>query len=48
MLEGAISARDMTSESAITKLMWALGQGMNVTEVQNFFDQSIVGEVTIN
>lgn len=48
LLEGAISARDMTSESAITKLMWALGQGMNVTEVQNFFDQNIVGEVTIN
>lgn len=47
LLEGAISARDMTSESAITKLMWALGQGMNVHEVTEFFNQDVVGEVTI-
>lgn len=47
LLEGAISARDMTSESAITKLMWALGQGMNVHEVSKFFNQDVVGEVTI-
>lgn len=48
LLEGAISARDMTSESAITKLMWALGQGMNVEEVKNFFEKNIVGEVTLD
>ncbi|GAA3629315.1 asparaginase [Lactobacillus hamsteri] len=47
LLEGAISARDMTSESAITKLMWALGQGMDVHEVAQFFDTDVVGEVTI-
>ena len=47
LLEGAISARDMTSEGAITKLMWALGQGMNVHEVTEFFNQDVVGEVTI-
>lgn len=37
LLEGAISARDMTSETAITKLMWALGQGMDVAGVKTFF-----------
>lgn len=47
LLEGAISARDMTTESAITKLMWALGQGMNLEEVKGFFEQDIVGEITI-
>lgn len=47
LLEGAISARDMTSESAITKLMWALGQKMNLEEIKNFFDTDIVGEVTL-
>ncbi len=48
LLEGAISARDMTSESAITKLMWALGQGMNIKEIKEFFDTDLVGEVTLN
>lgn len=47
LLEGAISARDMTSESAITKLMWALGQGMDVHEVAEFFDTDVANEVTI-
>lgn len=48
LLEGAISARDMTSESAITKLMWALGQGMNVEEVKRFFEKNVVGEVSLD
>lgn len=47
LLEGAISARDMTSESAITKLMWALGQGMNLNEVSKLFATNLVGEVTL-
>lgn len=48
LLEGAISARDMTSESAITKLMVGLGQGMDVDEITAFFNTDIAGEVTIN
>lgn len=48
LLEGAISAHDMTSESAITKLMWALGQKMNVHEVAKFFNTNVVGEVTLD
>ncbi|NRO37038.1 asparaginase [Lactobacillus helveticus] len=47
LLEGAISACDMTSESAITKLMWALGQDMNLHEVADFFNTDVAGEVTL-
>ena len=47
LLEGAISAHDMTSESAITKLMWALGQGMDHAQVKEFFATNVAGEVTL-
>jgi L-asparaginase len=47
LLEGAISAHDMTSESAITKLMWALGQGMDVDQVAALFKQNLAGEVSL-
>lgn len=47
LLEGAISAHDMTSESAITKLMWGLGQGWDVHQIAEFFNTDVVGEVTI-
>lgn len=47
LLEGAISARDMTSESAITKLMWGLGQGWDVHQIAQFFNTDVAGEVTI-
>lgn len=48
LLEGAISAHDMTSESAITKLMWGLGQGMDVKAIATFFAKDVVGEVTLD
>ncbi|OTA47062.1 L-asparaginase 1, partial [Limosilactobacillus reuteri] len=48
LLEGAISARDMTSESAITKLMWGLGQGMDVKEIADLFNTDVAGEVTLD
>ena len=47
LLKGAISAHDMTSESTITKLMWALGQKMDVHQVAKFFDRNVVGEVSL-
>ncbi|MQB59782.1 asparaginase [Lactobacillus reuteri] len=47
LLEGAISAHDMTSESAITKLMWGLGQGMDVDQIAKFFNTDVAGEVTL-
>lgn len=48
LVEGAISAHDMTSESAITKLMWGLGQGMDVAAITKFFETDVAGEVTLN
>lgn len=48
LLEGAISAHDMTSESAITKLIWGLGQGMDVHQIADFFATDIAGEVTLH
>lgn len=48
LVEGAISAHDMTSESAITKLMWGLGQGMNVKSIAKFFETDVAGEVTLD
>ena len=48
LVEGAISAHDMTSESAITKLMWGLGQGMDVKAIAKFFRTDVAGEVTLD
>lgn len=44
---GVIQGRDMTSEAAMTKLMWALGQGMNQKEIQALFSRNLAGEISI-
>ena len=43
---GVIQGRDMTTEAAMTKLMWALGQGMNPDEIAELFKISLAGEIT--
>ena len=45
---GVIQGRDMTTEAAMTKLMWALGQNMNPEQVKDLFEKSLSGEITEN
>ena len=43
---GVNQGRDMTTEAAMTKLMWAIGQGMNQKEIRKLFSIDLAGEVT--
>ena len=43
---GVIQGRDMTTEAAMTKLMWALGQGMIRSEIEELFRRSLAGEIS--
>ena len=44
---GVIQGGDMTSEAAMTKLMWALGQDMEPSEISRLFAENLAGEVTV-
>lgn len=44
---GAIPAGDMTTEAAVTKLMWALGKTDDISEVERVFRVNYAGEITI-
>jgi L-asparaginase len=44
---GVISGHDMTTEAAVTKLMWALGQASDMSEVRRIFDTDYAGEIDV-
>jgi len=43
---GVIQGRDMTSEAAMTKLMWAIGQNMEPEQISALFAKNLAGEIT--
>ena len=44
---GVIQARDMTSEAAMTKLMWGIGQGYDQGRISRLFNENLAGEITV-
>lgn len=44
---GVIEAYDMTTEAAITKLMWALGQTDKIDKIKEIFEQNLAGEISL-
>ena len=44
--KGVIPAGDMTSESAVTKMMWGLGQGLSPIELSELFKKNLAGEIS--
>lgn len=44
---GIISAHDMTTEAAVTKLMWALGHTGDINEIRRIMNTDLCGEIAI-
>lgn len=44
---GVVNGRDMTSESALTKLMFLLAKGLSTQEIRLKLNQSLCGEISI-
>jgi L-asparaginase len=43
---GVVSGKDMTTEAAITKLMFLLGQGLDQEEIKYHLNKSLIGEIS--
>ncbi len=43
---GVLSAMDMTSEAAVTKLMWTLGQTSSLDDIRNIMSTDLCGELS--
>ena len=48
LASGAIEALDMTSEAAVTKLMYALGKTNDIKEIKKIFETNIADEINLN